>query len=372
MVSEIESVSIDFDSIAKPISCDRPTGVDPRLDASPLSSYFSLKDVRNQARAAERMAIIDNEPLLSFSDMWSDFIEKIPELLAKEAKDLEYVAWYIEALTRTGGFRGLGNGFKIACLLIDSFWDELYPSPDEDGVDTRIAPLIGLNGVDSDGTLLMPISCIPLTEALNGKSYSLWEYEQALDIDRLEQDKRQQKIASGGISLKDVTEAVNSSSSDYYSSLYIDMKFALEQFEELSDLMDKVCGTAVPTSRIAKKLKACLGAVDYLAKDKLLLLKKDEEESNLLEPTPEVNSNTSESEHLGVILNSRSDAIKNLKLIADFFKRTEPHSPMAYGIEQVIRWSAMPLPDLLEELISDGDAREGYFRLVGIVPKSEQ
>ncbi len=42
---------------------------------------------------------------------------------------------------------------------------------------------------------------------------------------------------------------------------------------------------------------------------------------------------------------------------------------MAYAIEQVVRWSDMALPDLLEELISDGDARKGYFRLAGIVPK---
>lgn len=73
------------------------------------------------------------------------------------------------------------------------------------------------------------------------------------------------------------------------------------------------------------------------------------------------------SKNLSAQLNSRQEAINHLKTVATFFKTTEPHSPMAYGIEQVIRWSEMPLPDLLKELIADGEARKGYFRLVGIV-----
>ncbi|KKO00274.1 hypothetical protein LCGC14_0130400, partial [marine sediment metagenome] len=46
--------------------------------------------------------------------------------------------------------------------------------------------------------------------------------------------------------------------------------------------------------------------------------------------------------------------------------KTEPHSPMSYTIEQVIRWSELSLPELLNELITDSDARTGYFKLSGI------
>ena len=39
---------------------------------------------------------------------------------------------------------------------------------------------------------------------------------------------------------------------------------------------------------------------------------------------------------------------------------------MSYAIEQVIRWSELSLPELLEELIVDGEARSGFFKLSGI------
>ena len=42
-----------------------------------------------------------------------------------------------------------------------------------------------------------------------------------------------------------------------------------------------------------------------------------------------------------------------LQEIAEYFRRTEPHSPLAYALEQAVRWGRTPLPKLLEELIPD-------------------
>ena len=55
-----------------------------------------------------------------------------------------------------------------------------------------------------------------------------------------------------------------------------------------------------------------------------------------------------------------------LEAIAAFFRQTEPHSPIPYTLEQTVRWGRMPLPDLLAELIPDSNARQHYFRMVGI------
>jgi type VI secretion system protein ImpA len=65
-------------------------------------------------------------------------------------------------------------------------------------------------------------------------------------------------------------------------------------------------------------------------------------------------------------ITSREDAVKALHKVSEFFKRTEPHSPVAYSLEQAIRWTRMSLPDLLTQLIPDNKAREEYFRLTGM------
>ncbi|MGF1702377.1 type VI secretion system protein TssA [Photobacterium makurazakiensis] len=352
---------IDFDALEAPILGGIPTGEDPRNDVSPYSVYFSLKDIRNTARAAERNALVDNEPLFNFAHQWQDILDRVPSLLTTQCKDLEYSAWFIEALTRNYGFKGLTIGFQTAAILIREFWQDLYPTPDEDGLETRIAPLIGLNGTDSEGTLLMPIACIPLTDHGDEQAYSLWEYEQALEIDRFDEDKKQQRLRSGGIVFQDVLNAAKSSESTFYQQLYKDIQSSIDAYSTLVELMDSACGMPLPTSKITKRLQTCLEAVTYLAGDKLQ--PEIVTNSGVLEPSSDDEKVPNEALNQ---LNSRLEAINNLKQIAEYFKQTEPHSPMAYAIDQVVRWSGMSLPDLLEELISDGDARNGYFRLVGI------
>lgn len=359
---------IDFEALKTPISEELPTGEDPRSDASPYSAYFSLKDVRNTARAAERSALVDNEPLLNYAHQWHDILEQVPLLLTTQCKDLEFTAWFIEALARNHGFSGLACGFNTANILIEDFWQQLYPSPDEDGLETRIAPLVGLNGVEGEGTLLMPIACIPITENHGEQAYALWEYEQALEIDRLDEDKKKQRLNAGGVELKAVLDAVNASEPSFFRQLYHDIQNCIQAYKLLVEAMDSACGFPLPTTQISKRLQACLDAVAYLAEGKLIEAPSDA--PLLLDDTepPEVE----EPSALNVQLNTRKEAIHNLKHIAEFFKKTEPHSPMAYAIEQVVRWSDMALPDLLEELISDGDARKGYFRLAGIAPENSK
>ena len=69
---------------------------------------------------------------------------------------------------------------------------------------------------------------------------------------------------------------------------------------------------------------------------------------------------------LGAVVRTREDAFRALLQVAEYFKRTEPHSPVAYALEQAVRWGRMPLPDLLTELIPEPSAREQIFKVVGI------
>ena len=55
----------------------------------------------------------------------------------------------------------------------------------------------------------------------------------------------------------------------------------------------------------------------------------------------------------------------------DFFRQTEPHSPISYLVDQGLRWAQMPLHLLVHELISDPSALEN-FRLRTGVPTNPQ
>ncbi|MFC6981367.1 ImpA family type VI secretion system protein [Microbulbifer taiwanensis] len=159
---------IDIDALVAPISDDQPTGSDIREDRSPTSDYYTIKDARNSARAAERSALFDE----SDADLlapWRDVAKTAEKILTKQSKDLEVASWYTEALIRLQGFSGLRDGFALIDRLVADHWEGLYPEPDEDGLETKVAPLSGLNGDGGDGTLMMPIRSAEITpEGDNG------------------------------------------------------------------------------------------------------------------------------------------------------------------------------------------------------------
>ena len=47
---------------------------------------------------------------------------------------------------------------------------------------------------------------------------------------------------------------------------------------------------------------------------------------------------------------SRKEALQQLRQVAEFFRRTEPHSPVAYLAEKAARWGEMPLHVWLKRL----------------------
>ncbi|KMO17280.1 hypothetical protein QR78_17830 [Methylobacterium indicum] len=63
---------------------------------------------------------------------------------------------------------------------------------------------------------------------------------------------------------------------------------------------------------------------------------------------------------------SRDQAFDELLTIAAYFRQTEPHSPISYALETVVRRGRMTLLDLLGELIPEAEGRERFLRQAGI------
>ncbi|AEG11317.1 type VI secretion system protein TssA [Shewanella baltica] len=353
---------IDFSLLIKNVNELAPSGVDPRTDISPSSQYYRLKDIRSNARANERKLLVEEDDFQSLVGDWRPIIDEIPNALVHEVKDLEFAAWLIEALCRVYGFRGLAIGFKTAHLIIENFWDSLYPSPDDDDIEFRIASLIGLNGYDGDGALITPIMSIPITQDTSSGCYATWQYIRALDLSRENEDKQRKKTDNGVISVEQINRAVSESSKEFYGELVEQLNSAIDEFEQLSKNMDRVMGQPQPTTAISKSLQKCLDSVKYLAADKLAVISSEVNDSI------DINID-GETQTIGAVdnqLQTRQQVIRSLQQAAEFFRKTEPHSPMSYSLEQVIRWSSLTLPELLQELIDDSNSRNGYFKLTGI------
>ena len=361
----------DFEALLNPISEARPCGDDTREDDAPDAPYFHLKDLRSQARALERERQIDGET--GDPTQWRELAAQIPALLAERSKDLELVAWYIEALCREHGFEGLAQGFELARSMLRHHWEQLHPLPDEEGMTTRMAPLVGLNGGDAEGTLIQPILEVPLLAHPESGWIAAWQLEQAAEMTRLDEQKIQQRIAAGVPSEEDVARAVRETPLSDLQALSEAIDRANTAFTALSEAMDSAMeGEPQPTSHIRSALERCRSIFTHYAGERL-----ERARAAAASETGDDGAAPSEGDAghghatpvqdpVRVAIDSRARALEQLRELAAFFRQTEPHSPVSYAIDQAVRWSELPLPELMQELIEDKSVRDGFARMTGV------
>jgi len=360
---------MDIDTLLSPISESQPTGADARVEPEITQNYYSLKDARTTARAAERSNIFDNNT--SEIPEWLTIITQAPQVLCEQTKDIEICCWYTEALVRKEGFSGLKHGFELIRGLIEEYWDELYPMPDEDGLETRVAPLTGLNGSGAEGVLISPIRNVNITAGSTHESFSLWQYQQALDIQKIhDENDRQNRVNSAGFSLTDIQQSVSETPDDFFIQTVSDLNHCIEDYRAISNKLDEYCGLDIspPTRNIINVLEECIGAIKHLAGDVLESNEEDmaENSGDVVLTTADDNPPSSSG-----AITSREEAFKQLLRISDFFKKTEPHSPIPAVLQRAVDWGNMPLEQLIQELIPDNSSREHYSHLTGIKLEDE-
>lgn len=369
---------IDLDALLAPIDGDSPAGTNLREDASPESSYYALKDARSIARSRERaMDEVEEGVLLP---EWRTILDLAPQVLAEKSKDLEVASWLTEAMVRSSGFIGLAAGFRLIGGLVDGFWDELYPPEDEDGVETKVAPVTGLNGEGGDGTLIAPIRRVPITLGTSIGPFATWQFDQAMELKRIDdEERRQARIDAGAVTYEDFERAVRETPTEFYTALDAELEEALAALAAMSDGFDAKAGyDAPPLSTIRDALTAVRDAVTFVMREwgKVSAsagepaAETDAEQDGAAEAGAPARAPAATAPGVGQIA-SREDAFQAMLKIAEFFRKTEPHSPVSYTLEELVRRGRMPLTDLIAELIPDEDARRNFLLRAGIAPPQQ-
>ncbi|MBU3070342.1 type VI secretion system protein TssA [Aestuariicella sp. G3-2] len=365
---------IDIESLLQPISEDAPTGEDIRADRSPSSDYYTIKDARNNARAAERSSMFDED--VDLLKPWRTVAEVAPKILSSKSKDLEVACWYTEGLIRLHGVSGLRDGIKLIHGLVLDHWEGLYPEPDEDGIETKVAPLTGLNGDGGDGTLMAPIRNMSITNEGDYGSFNLWQYQKARDNSKLtDDDERAARNEALGFSFQDVEATIQEASPQFYVDMVETLEETQQDYKALNELLRSSCGSDTPpSSNITNLLDEVLRSVRFLSKDKLDQVKAATEAQQAVdEPTADDDTPSVSAAAQAVVVNqvagpigNREDALKRLEEVADYFRKNEPHTPLAPGIERLISWGRMTVAELMMELLPEDSSRGFFSQLTGV------
>jgi type VI secretion system protein ImpA len=354
---------LPFPRLLTPIAGDKPAGTDLRTDGSPGSLYSKVRDARGKARALERRMQPGQEVKPEDVPDWRPVQGGAIQALIDKTKDLELTAYLIEALVRLHGFAGLRDGLRLARELVERFWDHLFPTPDEEGVLTRVAHLTGLNGEDAEGTLMDPISRVPITEATSVGRFSFLGYHEAMAVAKIADAKaKENRLKQGAPAPEVFQKAIAESSPKFYHALVADLTECLAQLAQYSAALDKRCGgSAPPTSAIKNALEDSLAIIKDVARDKLAA------PPEAAKPQPgKPGGDGAPAVAAPGVISSREDAFRTLAEVATYFRRTDPQNLLSYALEQVVRWGRMPLPELLLELIPDEGPRKNLFKQVGI------
>ncbi len=372
---------IDLEKLLEPVSDDQPAGPELRfVEGEGQSIYYAVRDARKKAGDAERRnrnfdLLTDEEkqlePAAPDPPDWGS-VQDFAFGALEKSKDLWILAWYIESLTRSDGFAGIRDGYLLARGFCNQFWDQVHPQPDEsENLSATFAQLAGLNGLDSEGTLIVPIMNIPVTDETSAGQFSCSDYLDAAELELKDPVIRNQRIEQGAVTSDMFDRAVNETSVDFFQNLVEDLQQAIDAFQGfnayvLEKLADAEGGTAMapPSSSIEESLVECLRLVKVIARD-MLGIDEDENTAIVVLDSNDGNSLTSSR------VQTREDAFRLLLQVSDFFRRTEPHSPVSYAVEQAVRWGRMNLPELLAELISDDNSRREIFKRTGINEESQ-
>lgn len=335
---------MSYQSKAPQVTSD--IGDNPRDLAAAQADYRLLRDARSAARADERKQESQEsaDRIIKVPKEWTDIRNHASRILDDVGQDLEVVLWLIEAETRLSGHAGLASGLQRLAAMVTEHGALLHPHPQHPS-DRPFEMIAALNGMGREGTLIQPLRLLPLIDGAPYGTVCLWS-TQSGDEATVEAALEQAGAAAAAKKLSDV-QAAQEAVADCDQALTDLLGVEAPPFSQIVDVLDE---TIAALSRL---ITAVFG------------------ESNLV-PIKEVTEDTPAAATMAPPtgqIRSREEAFDQLMRIAQYFRQSEPHSPIADTLETVVRRGRMDFLALIEELIPDPNARQAAMTTAGIGKK---
>lgn len=355
MIGELQQPSVvDLDGLLQPIEGENPSGESLR--------YTGLYDEIAEARRADdTLSRGDWQEELKVAD-YRKVIDLAVPALTSRSKDLQIGAWLSEALIKLHGFVGLRDSMKLLANLQDQFWDTLHPEIDEGDMSGRANAIAWF-----DTQAALSVIGVPFT---GGGGYSMLDYEDSKVydfpeniemLDTAEQVRLNELKAQAEAQRKVTGEMWRKAVAATRRAEVETVNFAVEEcwteFNNLNRVIEeKYDRNQMPgLSGFRKSLDSVHTQIKKLLEEKRI--EEPDETDEVEGEEGAVNGDGTARSSGGAsttgAIQNRRDALKRLAEIADFFQKTEPHSPISYIVQRAVKWGNMPLEVWLQDVIKD-------------------
>ena len=362
----------DLEALLKSISGETPAGQDLRAVLLDPKKGLYWHD---RIREAHRENPYETVPKLAD---WPTVMALSTHALTSLSKDLQIAAWLSDALVNHHGhdrLTGLRDSLRLTRSLIERYWDGLFPTGDPESEDGNFAARANIIRV-FDNRLAVALKTMPLTDGRTGLKLSFrhWEESRSFEIpdqdqfDSLSSDEqervqalkeraaREQKITG-----EDWRKAVNGTPYQFFKERLELMTECVEELTALDEAMDLRFQDEAPgVKEMRRSFEDVLTLIRTLEKEKRPPEAAAEGESEPAGSDPTDPPAVSES------VRSRREALRRLAEIAEFFRRTEPHSPVSHLVQRAIKWGNMPLEAWLEDVVKDTGTLEQLRETLGL------
>ncbi|MBR0661720.1 type VI secretion system protein TssA [Neoroseomonas oryzicola] len=365
---------LDVEALLAPLGTGDGAGEDIREDYSPTSIYQRIRTQRNDARAGERLldgGDPDANPA-TILGAWRQVKSLGIDCLSSKAKDFEIAAWMAEAVIRLDGLKGLSDSSLLIAGLCQQYWDNGLPRLDgEDGIDGRAAPIGGLSGDGADGTLMASIRRYTLFRRADGAPCDLFTWQRSEETAGIADKARKEQRLKSGVPDFDALQNEARADAPYIRGVGIEARNALKAWTAMDAVLTEKFGSDAPTTRrVADALTAIVDISTAIAGAPPPEATEAESEEAMAEAGAEEGGAAAGGVAVAAgaprAMRTRDDAIRQLEDIANFFRKTEPHSPLAFVLDDAVRRARMPLIDLLAEILPDAATRTKMLTVLGI------
>ncbi len=348
----------------------------PLDGATPCGEDMLFSDAFDRIQAARRF----DDPSLSQGEWvtelkeadWPGVVRQCGDLLMTQTKDLRLAVWMTEALAKTKGFEGLTAGYSLVTGLLDTFWDDVHPQPEDDDLEQRIGVLDWLLSQSE-----RIVREIPVTRSARG-AYSMIDLASAQSLAQtLERnpDEAEALQKSARVTQEAFDAARRDTPGAFFAQSAAAVGEARESLQRLETSVNARFGEEGPAFGVARgALDAATELLSRYARDAGVSSEHatgaaDDAMTSAPAPGASV-APAAGAKRTGGPIETRAQALAQLKAVADFFRRTEPHSPVAYLADKAARWGEMSLHEWLRTVVKDDGALSHVEELLGVPSES--
>lgn len=369
----------DINALLQPIPGDAPCGVD--LVFSPEF------DAIREARRHDDPQLDQGDWVIDLKEAdWPEVARICTTVLRDRSKDIRIASWLAEAWAKTRGFAGLRDGYLLIDGLCRNYWEGLHPVPEDGDVQQRVGNLAWLLSRSQQ-----LVGEIPLTQA-DGARYGavLWEAASQLANAVKRTPDNANELTRGKLTLDRFDAARRDTPPSFYSELDAQLDGCTQALDQLERTLDERLGDESPAfSRVRESLRNVTELVHRFARDAGLLVRADRADPQPVAPSAShapavpvrVEPTLPAADHFAGAdapqhaatpaaargpIQTREQALAQLREVADFFRRTEPHSPVAYLADKAASWGEMSLHLWLRTVVKNDEALSGLEELLGI------